>query len=400
MAIVYDVPYPFVLGGGQWRMFRIAQELVKQGWRVDWYCFRSWEGDARARWHEGIRYIGITKLPQLYEQKTHKRRVGAVVRYSAALALHRNRLAAYDVVWFGQWPIVPLLTAALTRLHRRTRVVVDWWEYWGSQWLRYGGKAVGSVGWLLERAAVGYAIRHGTLVAISASGQSDVRRRYGDRQSLMMIPNGVDVSGAALLEPARPHSFRVGYLGRLVPHKNVDHLIYAASKLRCLGVPLDVDIVGDGPELPRLRELAEVEGVSDRIRFHGALSTQAAQAVLRQCVVFVHPSLKEGGGSLTVLEAFDAGLPVICYDSSDGIDASYVPQEVVGLRVNPWTAQALADAIREVLSDRDRIDRWRRQIPSHLETFSWKAITQRYLASFGSTDLQASIPSSCNRTGP
>ena len=82
IAILYDCPYPFVLGGGQKRLYEIATRLVRQeNCSVDWYSLQFWEGKNEIE-HEGIRFFGIGKKTYLYEEKTGKRRVREALEYS------------------------------------------------------------------------------------------------------------------------------------------------------------------------------------------------------------------------------------------------------------------------------------------------------------------------------
>jgi len=67
-------------------------------------------------------------------------------------------------------------------------------------------------------------------------------------------------------------------------------------------------IVGDGPLLEDLRQLAASLGVSDHVWFPGSLDSVAV--ILQASDIFVLPSLAEGISN-TVLEAMATGLPVI-----------------------------------------------------------------------------------------
>jgi len=64
---------------------------------------------------------------------------------------------------------------------------------------------------------------------------------------------------------------------------------------------------------------------------------------------FVLPSLEEGSGSIAILEAMKAGIPVIA-TTVDGIPED-VENGVSGLLVPPADSQALADAIGKLLKN-------------------------------------------------
>lgn len=70
-------------------------------------------------------------------------------------------------------------------------------------------------------------------------------------------------------------------------------------------------IVGDGPELTKLKGLVAQLKISDRVYFLGALPRSKGLEKLGECHVLVHPSLHDSGGWVC-LEAMAAGRPVVC----------------------------------------------------------------------------------------
>lgn len=72
-------------------------------------------------------------------------------------------------------------------------------------------------------------------------------------------------------------------------------------------------IIGDGPDLQRLRALARDLSIEKQVHFWGRLSRHETFEKLGDCHVVVHPSLHDSGG-FACLEAMAAGRPVICLD--------------------------------------------------------------------------------------
>lgn len=108
-------------------------------------------------------------------------------------------------------------------------------------------------------------------------------------------------------------SFTIGAAGRMTPIKNYDLLLEALCRLRTKGIDARGVLIGDGPELPRLRQQARNSpALVDRVIFLGA--TNAVADLLNAMDVFVQPSLGEGMSN-TLLEAMAAGLPVIATDA-------------------------------------------------------------------------------------
>jgi len=111
--------------------------------------------------------------------------------------------------------------------------------------------------------------------------------------------------------PART-PLRVAFVGRLVPYKGADMLIEAAAPLVKDG-QLILEILGDRPEMPRLREMVTRLDVADGVQLRGWIPHEQLQGHLTQCHIFGFPSVREFGGGV-VLEAMALGLVPIVVD--------------------------------------------------------------------------------------
>ena len=120
--------------------------------------------------------------------------------------------------------------------------------------------------------------------------------------------------------PSPGDQFDLITVSRLVPRKNVDNVLRALQSRPHLRYA----IVGDGPELEALRELA-VSLRLPNVSFFGAVSEQQRQALLDSSRVFIMcPLAKESdveGLGLVYFEAFESGLPVIASNNGGVPDA-------------------------------------------------------------------------------
>ena len=158
-------------------------------------------------------------------------------------------------------------------------------------------------------------------------------------------------------QPKDPARFCVGYLGRLLPMKGVDTLVDA---LPLLPSHVHVSIVGNGPDLPRLKERVRNQRGENRIAFQRAVNSERVKDILSTFDVLVLPSRttprwKEQYGRV-LIEAMASGVPVI------GSDSGAIPEVIgdAGLIYPEGDARALAHSIRQFLSDdglRDRLSR-------------------------------------------
>ena len=146
--------------------------------------------------------------------------------------------------------------------------------------------------------------------------------------------NGVDLLKFPLKQASTRTVLQAAFIGRLVPYKGAD--IFIRSVCDCLRAnKLHLHIVGDGPQMPDLRGLAQELNVHSNITFHGWIAHDAVQKILNNCDFTVMPSIREFGGG-AVIESLAMGLPTIVADYGG-------PAELVdhsrGIRV-PFTNEA------------------------------------------------------------
>ena len=197
-----------------------------------------------------------------------------------------------------------------------------------------------------------------------------------------VIPNAVDhrrfrpdVDGSKVRASLNisPEVPIVLIVGRIVPHKGVEHFVEAARY-----VPdARFVVAGGGALLEAMKRLAASMGVADRVRFVGRVSEEKLPEVYAACDVFVLPSVSrlEAFG-IVALEAMATGKPVIVADIpgvremiEDGRD---------GLLADPVNPRDLADRIRRLLADPEgRRAMGARAREKVLDSFSIERVTDR-----------------------
>lgn len=187
------------------------------------------------------------------------------------------------------------------------------------------------------------------LVGTDSAG--DIWRAKGYRGLMRTIPQfGTDPELFHPQPAVAGRPFTIGYIGRLVEEKGVQHLLAAAATL-----PDDwqMRIVGGGPLCEELMAYAQDLGIVERIQWVGQIPSTEMPTQYHEMDVLVLPSLtrpnwKEQFGRVLV-EAMASGIPVI------GSDSGAIPSVIGagGLVFSEGGEQALAEALHKLQSNAD-----------------------------------------------
>lgn len=187
-----------------------------------------------------------------------------------------------------------------------------------------------------------------------------------------LVPNGIDPDS---LRPAPNKLPRILAVSRIFERKGL-HYLFKALEGQDLGY--EVHVVGDGPYLPQLRQVARQTRVP--ATFHGWLENPSPELrdLYETASIFVLPSEAENF-PIVLLEAQAAGLAIVT-------SASTGCAEVVGdtgLVPPPHDVPALRRTLTQLIRDdalRTRLAAaGRRRMENH---FSWDAVAERYVAIF------------------
>ncbi len=199
----------------------------------------------------------------------------------------------------------------------------------------------------------------------------------GHESKVEVIPFGIDQARWEMVPPPPPGAPpRAIFIGRLVPYKGLDFLLRALER-----VPeLRLDIVGSGPQAPRLRTLAQALAITDRVRWYGEYPDEDLPRRMADADFLVLPSVTvEEMFGLVVLEAMAAGRPVITTAVPSAVREVNVPG-VTGLEVPLRDVAALAQALETMSRDaqlRQRMGEAGRQ--RVLERFTQSAMAEKHV---------------------
>jgi glycosyltransferase involved in cell wall biosynthesis len=223
------------------------------------------------------------------------------------------------------------------------------------------------------------------LVAISRFTREGFARLCPESAARIVdIPNGVDVAACAQRVPAPSEThFRLPaqsyavFLGRLKYRKGADVLLQALARTPETD-KVQLVIIGDGEERAALEILSDQLGLTDRVRFLGAVTGSAKAYLLQNARFGVVPSRHWESFGLVVLEGYASGLPMIAADLPGLTDL--IQPEKTGLIVPPEDPESLAVALERLFFDDALVQRMSTRAGQVVQQYDWSTIARRHLA--------------------
>ncbi len=201
-----------------------------------------------------------------------------------------------------------------------------------------------------------------------------LRKYYGlPRNKIQVVYNAFSLKKEVKLifkKKEKSAFFHLVTISRLVRHKNVDGILHAISLLKDI-FPLKLSIIGEGPELKKLRKLSIELGIAQQTQFLGKLPHSKSLAILSRSHLFILNSLYEGLPH-TLLEAMFLKIPVVATNIPGTTEVAIDRKTALLVKANDY--YDLADKIKIMLSDVDLREKFKSEgLKLVTGTFSWDA---------------------------
>lgn len=373
--VLINYEYPPLGGGAGNATAHIARALARQSHRVR--VVTSAFGDLRGSTEEdaNLRVIRLKVRRRHADRSNYPEKLSYVLAASRALPRLLREEPADGLIVFFSLPCGPL--GWLVRRRYGTPYVIS---------LR-GGDVPGSNASISTLHKLLSPLRRGVLrnaLAVTAvsPGLGGLSERT-DHVPFRFISNGVDTeyfTPASRSGDAAP-AVRYLFAGRFQAPKNLFVLLDCfAAAVHQTRVPLELVLVGEGPQRPGLQTHVQELGVSDRVTWKGWLDKPALRDAYRGADVFLNPSLSEGMPN-TVLEAMACGLPVIASRIMGNEDL--VVHGATGILFDLTRPAELVSAILALADDSDRrVSMGARARAMVCGQYTWGATAAQYAALF------------------
>jgi glycosyltransferase involved in cell wall biosynthesis len=206
--------------------------------------------------------------------------------------------------------------------------------------------------------------RHTThLIAVSPQVRDELLELgVGSPDQFSVIRLGIELEKRVAAERSRAElrrlfgvpddRFVVGWIGRMTSIKRVQDVVTAFAALRRRGIEATLCLVGDGPDRAMIEQVAHDLGVIRDILFVGYQRDVASYYSFIDALILA--SANEGT-PVVAMEALVAGRPVV--STRVGGIPDVVTDGVDGILCDPGDVDALANALAELATDHELLDR-------------------------------------------
>lgn len=357
LGFVDEVFYPFV-GGGEIFLHEVGKRLVKKGHEVD-VITCAVRGSPKEEEIDGINVKRICSIGKL--------------DFISRIPYEIKRLGRdYDVLASTS----PLSRFVCNRARGNSKFLGMVFAYWGDSWEEFEAPGIAQLKSWLERRSL--TKPEFDMIISSNEAFRATAERLGIKADVKVVPSGVDTSrfmkgksgeaGESAARLKKKYGLEgkkvILFVGRVIKIKGLEYAIRALE-----GTDYALLIVGDGPGLERLQNIARSLGVelvcagkADPTPFYHA------------CDLFTLPSIMEGC-PLTILEAFAAGKPVVASNVAgipeilrDGKD---------GLLIEPKDVNGLKEAFGRLLEDDNYHKTVSESARSRAKQYDWSVVSDK-----------------------
>lgn len=366
ICIVTEFFIPHYFGGGERRFYQLAKKLVERGIQVDVITMRIRDVPD----YEKIDGINVYHIGPTIENPPD-RSVFDFMRYffSVSSWIIKND---YDLIDAQSYS--PLLSSSIAARIKKTPIfgtIYDTSSSGSDQWMNHSFLAS-----RLEKFLVN--LRFDRIITISKSTINSLINDFGvSKDKIELLYIGVDTDKYDSTGDVEKKADKIIFVGRLIPHKHVDHLIESFEEIVKIVPDANLVIVGRGDEKNNIIDMVSSKSLDARVSFKENLSDEELIKEIKESEVLVLPSTREGFG-MVLAEANYCNVPVVTYASGGTIDV--VDDGYNGFLVEADNIPQLTEKILLLLNDKELQKQMGINGRNKVETqFNWDKIVDEYL---------------------
>jgi glycosyltransferase involved in cell wall biosynthesis len=344
--LLINYEFPPLGGGGGVACYQIARELAKKH-EVD-YLTTSFRNLPKFELVEGI---SVYRVPVLGRKELSTATFLSMLSFipmSLAKGLGLCKKNKYDII--NSFFVMPSGISSII-LSKVFKIPIIMSALGGD--LYDPSKRTSPHRHLVLRGIISKILNNSDIITTESTNLKDIMKKYySPKKEIVISPLGLVASNFQKktrneLDLSEEDIILIS-VGRLVTRKGYEYAIQAIAEL--MHPNIKYLIIGDGPEMKRLQQLAMCLGVGEKVKFIGFIPDEMKFQYLMVSDIYVLPSLHEGFG-ICLLEAMHCGLPIVSTDNGGQTD--FLKEGRNSLFVPIKDANALASKIEKLISEPD-----------------------------------------------
>lgn len=212
-------------------------------------------------------------------------------------------------------------------------------------------------------------------------------RSYGVKNRIEIIPNAIHLISFKeddvfkRTEIKKKYNLKeddkiILFVGRVASEKSIDKIIKALAIIKKRDISkVKLLIIGDGPAMDELKQLARTLKIEKDVIFAGTVSYEEIRHYYKMAYVFTIASTTETFGIVTI-EALASGVPVLAVKASGAVDI--LTDGVDGLLVDN-DVEKFANALEKIIREPELREKLSRGALKTSEKYSIDTISERML---------------------
>jgi glycosyltransferase involved in cell wall biosynthesis len=212
-------------------------------------------------------------------------------------------------------------------------------------------------------------------VLVSNLPSKEIMKSYYkiDEERISIVPNGVDLS---FFKTKKRDPNKIVFSGVMYHHRGLDVLLEAAPKIVKEVPETKLVLLGDGPEMKKLKEIVKQKKLDSNVEFKGWIDRKDIPEHLSNASIGIGPlkrtTVTENALPIKVLEYMASSLPILAKTGT-------LPEDVLEDNENGWfieNSSELSEKIIKLEQNPELVEKMGIKSLNMVQKFSWERIVK------------------------